>query len=252
MDSTKRFSDRVDDYRKYRPGYPFEIINLLNEKCGLTKNSTVADVGSGTGILTGLLLPHAGLVYAVEPNDAMRKAAEDDLSRYASFRSINGTAELTTLPDCTVDLICAAQAFHWFDRGRAKIEFLRIAKKGAWTVLIWNDRSTENNDFQAAYETFLKEHIPGYGNVTHKNIDDTIVSDFYAPEPFEKYLMKHAQQFEFDSLLGRLRSSSYAPKEYHEHYDVVVQELRRIFDAYNVNGRVVFEYCTNVFIGKTA
>src|SRR6185437_9351452 len=113
LPSTERFSTRVENYIKYRPSYPAAVLELMRVRCGLAATSTVADIGAGTGILTELLLETGATVYAVEPNKEMRSAAEHLLSDYGRFRSVNGTAEETTLPGASVDLITASQAFHW-------------------------------------------------------------------------------------------------------------------------------------------
>ena len=114
-DSTQRFSDRVADYVRYRPNYPRGILATLAAETGLSTDSLVADVGSGTGISAELFLSHGNAVYAVEPNHDMRAAAEAALARYPRFHSVVGTAETTSLPDHSVDYVVAAQAFHWFD-----------------------------------------------------------------------------------------------------------------------------------------
>src|SRR5215472_7865132 len=108
-DPTQRFSSRVDDYVRYRPTYPSEVINLLRQECGLTPDTTIADIASGTGIFTRLLLDNGNRVYGVEPNVAMRHAGEEFLASYSRFSSRDGTAEATTLPDQSVDLVTAAQ-----------------------------------------------------------------------------------------------------------------------------------------------
>jgi ubiquinone/menaquinone biosynthesis C-methylase UbiE len=129
-DPTQRFSSRVENYVKYRPGYPPAILDLLRDKCGLTSASTVADIGSGTGILTGLLLKSGARVFGVEPNPDMRAAGERLLAGQANFTSLAGTAEATTLPAQSVGIITAGQAFHWFDREPTRREFQRILQPG--------------------------------------------------------------------------------------------------------------------------
>ena len=116
LDPTKRFSNRVENYLKYRPRYPAAIIPLLESECGLTPETLVADVGSGTGFLTELFLKHGNRVLGVEPNAEMRSAGERLLAKYPTFCSVNAMAEATTLADSSIDLIIAGQAFHWFDR----------------------------------------------------------------------------------------------------------------------------------------
>src|SRR5579863_2151487 len=124
-DATQRFSSRVDDYVRFRPGYPHEIIELLKKECGLTPNSVVADIASGTGIFTRMLLGNGNRVWGVEPNDEMRRAGDLFLADYPHFTSTAGTAEATTLPDRSIDFMTAAQAAHWFDRENARHEFIR-------------------------------------------------------------------------------------------------------------------------------
>ena len=135
---TQRFTSRVDNYRKYRPGYPPEIIPYLVENAWLTPQSVIADIGAGTGLLTQLFLEHGNQVYAVEPNQAMRAAADELLVGYAHYHSVDASAENTSLPDYSVDMITAAQAFHWFDHEKTKLEFQRVLKPGGMVVLIWN------------------------------------------------------------------------------------------------------------------
>ena len=140
MDATERFSNRVQDYARYRPHYPAAVIGSLQTNCQLLKTSVIADVGSGTGILTELFLRHGNPVLAVEPNRQMREAGERLLEGYPRFQSVAGRAEATTLPEQSVDFVTAGQAFHWFDRNKAKAEFSRILKAGGWVVLAWNER----------------------------------------------------------------------------------------------------------------
>src|SRR5882724_9726235 len=146
-DATQRFSSRVDNYVRYRPGYPSEVLELLKAECGLKPNTVIADIASGTGILTRMLLENGNPVFGVEPNPEMRKAGEQLLTGYPGFTSVAGGAEATTLDDHSVDIITAAQAAHWFDRERARSEFVRILVPGGWTVLLWNERDTDSTPF---------------------------------------------------------------------------------------------------------
>lgn len=113
-DPTKRFSDRADVYAKYRPAYPPACIDFLTKQFLLTENSVVADIGSGTGLLSGLLIKKGCTVIGVEPNNDMRAQAEKELSN-DRFVSVDGTAESTHINDSSVDLVTVAQAFHWMD-----------------------------------------------------------------------------------------------------------------------------------------
>src|SRR5579863_1256797 len=113
--STTRFSDRVEDYVKYRPHYPKKILSYLQDRYAFGPGWVVADIGSGTGISTELFLRFGNNVFAVEPNLEMRSKAEELLAAHPGFRSVEGTAEATGLPGSSIDLIVAGQAFHWFD-----------------------------------------------------------------------------------------------------------------------------------------
>ena len=166
-DSTQRFTGRVEDYARHRPAYPPELLELLRRECGLTKDTVVADVGSGTGILARLSLDNGNRVIAVEPNDEMRRAGELLLSGHGRFESVTGTAEATTLPQRSVDLITAGQAFHWFDPGAARKEFARVLKPGGKVVLVWNDRRKRGGPFLEAYEGLLETYANDYAEVEH-------------------------------------------------------------------------------------
>lgn len=247
--ATQRFSSRVENYIKYRPHYPQAVIDYLRDNCQLTPASIVADIGSGTGISSQLFLQNGNLVYGIEPNREMREAGERLLKRYKNFKSIDGVAEATTLANASVDLIVAGQAFHWFDREKAKIEFARILKPQGWVVLIWNDRRTNSTPFLIAYEQLLQTYGTDYGRVNHKQIDKTIIESFFGTAGYQQTSFDNYQNFDFDSLKGRLLSSSYTPEVGHQNYEAMLSELRKIFDTYQVNGNVVFEYDTRVYCG---
>jgi ubiquinone/menaquinone biosynthesis C-methylase UbiE len=248
-DSTLRFSSRVENYIRYRPGYPLQVLELMKTDCQFTPSSVVADIACGTGIFTRMLLDHGNKVLGVEPNRDMREAAERLLAAYPNFTSIAGTAEATTLPDESVDFATAAQAAHWFDLPRARREFARILKAGGWAVLIWNERSTDTTPFLRAYEQLLMTYGTDYQQVRHENTTDNI-SSFFAPSPFEERVFAMQQNFDYAELEGRLLSSSYAPLEGHPNYAPMLAELRRIFETRQVNGRVGIEYRTRMYYGR--
>src|SRR6185437_15570315 len=149
---TERFSSRVENYVRFRPSYPKEVIDVLRKECGFAPNSVVADIASGTGLFTRLLLENGNSVFGVEPNAEMRKAGDEFLTRYPKFTSIAGSAESTTLGESTMDFVTAAQAAHWFDRDLARQEFVRILKPEGWCVLVWNSRRVDSSNFQREYE----------------------------------------------------------------------------------------------------
>jgi len=249
-DPTKRFSSRVENYVKYRPGYPPGILDLLRSKCGLTVTSAIADIGSGTGIWTAMLLASGARVFGVEPNAEMRAAGERMLASYSNFTSINATAEATTLPDHSIDIITASQAFHWFDREPTRREFLRILKPGGWLVLIWNDRNRSARPFFKAYEDLLVAYGTDYVSVNHKNVDREIIGAFYGPDGYGEASYPNDQTFDYEGLKGRLLSSSYAPEVDHPLHLPMLEALQELFQACQTNGTVTFDYDTTVFYGQ--
>lgn len=249
-DPTRRFSNRVDYYVKYRPGYPAEIIGFLQKEMGLSPASVVADVGSGTGILTELFLKHGNLVYGVEPNREMRQAAERLLRGYPRFRSVTGAAEATTLDAGSVDFVTAGQAFHWFDAGRARVEFWRILRPDGWVVLIWNARRSESTPFLRDYEALLRTYALDYKQVTYKRASAEVRAEFFGRGGYQAQHFDNYQLLDYDALQGRLLSSSYAPLPGHPNHEPSLAALRRIFDAHQAGGVVKFEYDTVLYYGR--
>jgi SAM-dependent methyltransferase len=248
-DPTKRFSSRVENYVRFRPGYPKEIIGLLQSECGLTPHSVIADIGCGTGKLTELFLENGNAVFGIEPNREMREAGERFLTRFSNFTSLGTTAEDTVLPNASVDFITAGQAFHWFDRKRCRSEFARILKPAGWIALIWNERKTQATEFLIAYENLLKTYATDYSKVDHKQIDDGIVQEFFGHPPAKKSFLS-SQEFDFESLKGRLLSSSYAPEKGQPGHIEMLHNLENIFNANQKDGCVQFIYDTVVYYGS--
>ena len=248
-DSTQRFSSRVGNYVRYRPAYPSAVLDLLKSDCGLNAASVIADIASGTGIFTRMLLENGNRVFGVEPNADMRKAGEEFLRAYSQFTSVAGTAEATTLAEHSVDLITAAQAAHWFDREKARREFIRICRPGGWTVLLWNERRTGSTPFLRDYEQLLLEYGTDYQEVRYERTIQQIET-FFAPSPFQLRIFDYQQEFDYPGLEGRLLSSSYTPQAGDARHAPMLRELRRIFDAHQVNDRVTFEYDTRVYYGQ--
>jgi SAM-dependent methyltransferase len=248
-DATQRFSCRVSDYVHYRPGYPAEVVALLKSECGLKPEHAIADVASGTGIFTRLLLENGNRVFAIEPNAEMRAAGEAFLAGLPKLTSVAGTAECTTLSSSSVDFVTAAQSAHWFDRQKARAEFLRILKPGGWTVLIWNERKTSGTPFLRDYEELLLTYGTDYHQVRHERTTAEI-ADFFAPSKHNERTFAINQEFGYEGVQGRLLSSSYTPPPGHSNYDPMLKQLRRIFEAHQANGRVSIEYDTRVFYGQ--
>ena len=249
LSSTERFSTRVENYIKYRPSYPSALLELLRVRCGLAATSRVADIGSGTGILTELLLETGAEVFAVEPNREMREAAERLLSDYGRFRSVNGTAEATTLPDASVDLITASQAFHWFDVQKSRRELARILGPDGWVALVWNERPPDADAFMDDYDGLLRRHAAEYDRVTQMRADETKIREFFGKRP-ESAMFANRQTFDFAGLHGRLMSSSYAPEPGHPEHEPMIAGLRDLFERHNRGGKVIFPYRTLVYFGQ--
>jgi SAM-dependent methyltransferase len=247
--ATSRFSDRVENYVRYRPGYPPEALRDLVTECGLTPEHVIADVASGTGIWTRTLLENGNPVYGVEPNPEMRQAGERLLGEFPNFTSIAGKAEATTLGNASVDFVTAAQAAHWFDRTGARNEFVRILRPGGWLVLLWNERLTEGSPFLREYEQLLLSYATDYEDVRHERTTDA-VNDFFDPAPFQERVFAMRQEFDYAGLEGRLLSSSYAPGPGHPKHVPMLRELRRIFDEHNAGGLAAFDYKTRVYFGR--
>ncbi len=249
-DPTRRFSSRVANYSRYRPGYPPEIIPFLESACELSRDSVIADLGSGTGRLTSLFLDNGNVVHAVEPNAEMRRAADESLGGRPAFWSVDGSAEGTTLENASVDFVVAGQAFHWFEQDRARIEFARILRPGGWVVLIWNDRQTDSTPFLRDFEDLLLEYGTDYRQVDHKRVDACVIGRFLGHEQVRREVFPNRQTFDHEGLTGRLLSSSYVPEAPEPGHPAMMQRLREIFEIHAKNGAVEVLYDTIVYCGR--
>jgi SAM-dependent methyltransferase len=247
--TTNRFSDRVENYVRYRPGYPAGALRVLQDECGLAATDVIVDIASGTGIWTRTLLENGNPVFGIEPNAEMRQAGERLLAGFPRFTSRAGTAEASTLPDGVADFVTAAQAAHWFDRERARQEFVRILKPGGWLVLLWNERVTDSTPFLRDYEQLLLTYGTDYEEVRHERTT-AAVNEFFDPAPFHERVFALRQEFDYAALEGRLLSSSYAPGPEHPKHGLMLTELRSIFDEHAKAGRVAFDYNTRVYFGQ--
>lgn len=247
-DPRMRFTDRVADYVRHRPDYPVEVLGAL-QALGLGPQSAVADIGSGTGIFSTLLLRSGAEVYGVEPNEAMRDAAEAYLKDERRFQSVGGSAEGTGLGDASVDLVTAAQAFHWFDAGRSRAEFQRILRPGGMVALVWNHRRERSTAFLAEYEALLQRHGTDYAAVNHRQVDLGRLCLFFGGD-VELRTFPHAQQLDRDGLRGRLLSSSYTPRAGDPAREPMLRELEEIFGRHETGGRVTIEYDTELYVGR--
>jgi SAM-dependent methyltransferase len=248
-DSTQRFSSRVDNYARYRPSYAQAAIELLHARCGLSPGAAVADVGSGTGILTEQLLARRAQVLAVEPNDRMRRAAEARLGARAGFRSVAGTAEATSLASASIDLYVAGQSFHWFAQPAARREALRIVRRGGFGALLWNEHPPQGSAFLAGYQALLLRCAAEFEGISASRSDEPAMREFFGGA-MECATFANPQTYSFEALRGRLMSSSYAPEPGHPKHEPLMAGLRALFDAHARDGVVEFPYRTLVYFSQ--
>lgn len=252
LQSTSRFSDRVDDYVRYRPDYPAALLDWLQRECGVTTEWLVADVGAGTGISSKMLLDAGYRVIAVEPNAPMRAAADTWLGGDANFSVIDGRADATSLDDASVDLVTVAQAFHWFDEETTRREFARVLRPGGLAAIWWNSRRLTGTPFLEGYEALLQTYGTDYTSVAERYADDVRMRAWFGAGYVGSGRFPHSQKLDFEALRGRLMSSSYAPKEGHPKHAPMLKALRELFEACAERGTISFDYDTRVFAGHLA
>ena len=239
-----RFSDRADDYAKYRPTYPQAAIDWILEGLGPPSRLRIADIGAGTGISSWLLAERGVQIVALEPNAEMLAHAK----RHTRIRYAAGTAEATGLAAGTIDIVTAFQAFHWFAPEPTMREFCRILKRRGRLAAIWNARNRED-PFTLAYSDLIEtfgdevtsiERGRGSGSVTQTLTEGgftrVLVRDF-----------PHFHRMDHDNFIGYARSASYLPREGTE-YGRLFGGLEEIYGRFaDPEGYVVFPYLTKVF-----
>ena len=245
---THRFSRRVADYVRYRPRYPRELLDWLSSAIGFAPAWRVADVGSGTGIFAQLLLANGNEVFAVEPNDPMREEAEASLARFPNFHSVNGTADATTLPNQSIDLVTAAQAFHWFDPASTQREFARILVPGGLALVVFNTRVIDANAFSLGYEELLRTRAVDYTRVDHRLVDETRLRAFLGE--YREWKQRWIQRHDVEGVVGLSASSSYTPALDHPDHGAFYAALRELFAAHERDGQVEFLYETEAYLGR--
>ena len=242
-----RFSNHSEDYQKYRPRYPEAIITYLEQNIGLNKAQLIADIGSGTGIFTELLLNHHYQVLAVEPNAQMRSQAETRLKQYPKLKHINGMAEQTDIAAHTVDLITVAQSFHWFDLIQTKAEFKRILKPGGHVLLVWNILQRKSQ-FLKAYQALKDKYTDRKPYV--EKLESARIESFLGPAKIVKQEIYHSRLLGKEELLGYFRSSSYSPIQGEAGYEKLVTEIDQLFSEHEQNGFVKLEYDAKLFFSS--
>ena len=251
LDPTQRFTNRVTHYAQSRPSYPEEVLRILDAECGLSSEHVIADVGCGTGLLTVLFLRNGNRVYGVEPNDAMRQAAEEALREFPDFTAVAGRAEHTTLPDDCADMVTVAQALHWFEPEGTRREFARILKPEAWLVVVRNERCTEASPLLQAVEaaTAPLRRRPEHGHGCWE-VDDGLLAGYYGPAGFRLRTCENQQVLDEQGFLGRWLSQSNLPAPGEPGHEKMAEELHGIFAAHSRAGLVTIDYLTHVWFGR--
>lgn len=247
-DPTARFSDRADDYVRGRPGYPEVLFDELLARTGLGAGAAVADLGAGTGLSSEPFLRRGLAVFAVEPNAAMRAAAARWLGDRPGFTAVDGRAEASGLAAASVDLVFAAQAFHWFDGERARVEARRILRPAGALALAWNARRAGGSPFLAGYEALLERFGTDYRQVNHRGLAPERLAAYFGG-PFSATLFSNAQRLDLAGLRARLLSSSYTPPPGHGDHSPMLAELERLFAACAVAGEVEIVYDCTLYLG---
>jgi SAM-dependent methyltransferase len=247
---TDRFTGRVETYRRFRPTYPPAIVDALRRECALIPDSTIADIAAGTGIFTELLLKAGFPVTAIEPNEEMRAACVNLESQYPKLKVLAGTAEATTLPNQSVDLITVAQAMHWFDLPRTRSEFARILKSGGWCAIIYNNRRISGDPFHDAYERLLRDYGTDYHRVQSQHMSEERLAAFFAPSPMHRATFPNPQPLTREALQGRILSASYMPQSGHPRFDAMRNATERLFSENERNGEVTLHQDCIVSYGQ--
>lgn len=248
---TERFTSRAENYVRFRPSYPRTIIDLLERVIGLRRDWSVADIGSGPGNLSRLFLDLVCVVYGVEPNQAMREAGERQLVQYERFRSIDGTAESTSLPEASVDLVTAGQAFHWFESELSRTEFRRVLREPRWVVLVWNKTPSISSAPIEAYWTLIDRYSNEAEAIERRDARASRGMDvLYGSGTYEQFILPNDQELSYEAFWGRMLSSSYTPLPGEDGHVEIEQASREYFDQFADEGILRFPYETHVFVGR--
>jgi len=250
MESTDKFTGKAEIYEKYRPSYPLEYIDYLISETGLNEDSIIADIGSGTGILSRQLLGRGYTVIGVEPNDDMRTVAEQTINPNSNFISVKATAENTTLDDNSIDLVTVAQAFHWFDMERFRLECQRILKQEAKVTLVWNSRDG-SSDINKESADICQKYCPNFKGFSG-GMEETPIPfhQFYKDGKYDFNCFRNDLQLNLAEFLGRYLSASYSPKETDKEYHPFITALTKLFEKYSNNGTIIIPNITRSYLGK--
>lgn len=250
LNPTGRFSGRVEAYRRYRSRYPREIIALLSEKYGLTPDSVVADIGAGTGMLAELFLENGNRVFAVEPNAEMRAACEELTSKYPRLTCIDGTAEHTTLGDQSVDMIAVGRAFHWFDHDACLPEFQRILRPGGWVVIAGLGPRRGKEPVRLEYQDIMREHGVDWAQIGDRYKVREAAKKFFVGGALEEADFPGAEELTYEGLEGHTLSLSVMPKPDHPGFPAMQKALKRYFEKYQRDGKILLPVNCRLYMGQ--
>jgi SAM-dependent methyltransferase len=265
VDPPFRFSQRVDNYIKYRPRYPKAVLDLLQAECQLQNTLTIADIGSGTGILSELFLRNGNPVLGVEPDPDMRAGGEYHLRGYPAFTSVAATAEATTLPDHSVDFVTAGQAFHWFDLRLARREFGRILRPGGWVVLVWNGQRATGTPFLEALQAFWQDQrFSQFASrqasermarvqalrLSPERARQALLEPFFGPGKFKEQVFENPMTVDLQGLKGRILSNDPALEPGDPLYETMLSSIDELFQMHQRDGTVTIEHDTWVAFGQ--
>ena len=248
-DPASRYEDRAGLYARHRPRYPDALRVALLTMGQLRPGDEVADVGSGTGLLSELLLSAGCRVFAVEPSAKMREEAERRFAGEKRFVSVKGSAERTTLPDASVDLVAAGQAFHWFEPVAARAEFLRVLRSPGRALLVWNVRRAEASSFMTACERLIAAHATDPELVGDHIPDEAVLATFFGGSSPQPIIFHHEQTFDEEGLIGRLLSCSFVPGPAEPGRETMIEAIHALFARHQENGAVRFIYETRAYSG---
>lgn len=249
-DGIRMFTSLAEDYARYRPGYPPEVLEVLTQLCGLTHDWVVADIGSGTGNLARVLLEAGHAVTGIEPNREMRELAETLLAEYPDFRSLDGTAEDIPLEANSTDLIAVGQALHWFDIDRARAEFERILRPGGWVAVMWNERTSGRSVFDDEYTSLCRRFVSTQPVSDPAPSLDSGLHHFFRGTVPHRAELPHIQRHDLEGLLGRARSSGFFPEAGAPGHAELTASLTDLFARHQHDGTVDFHYTTQLYIGQ--
>ncbi len=238
MDNTHKFSGKAEVYQRARPSYAKELLDFIAQSWQIGTGSRVADIGSGTGILTRQLLGLGATVYAVEPNADMRAKAEELLGEHPNFVSVIGTAEQTTLPDHSVHLVTAAAAFHWFDPERFKQECKRILLPGAPVALIWN-KARLSSEINLGRESIFRKYCPNFKGFSGGNDNEDKIKRAFFNGDLQERRFPNPLVYDRQTFVNRALSASYSLIETDANYEAYLAELGELFDRHAVDGNII-------------